>query len=85
MRVSKSCAGLSRYHPYDVTWTAQNEGDEAAEAKQETWNKTTSTAQTSTDYKGTQKMLCQIFKNGRVVAQLTHIVRIAGYFFGKSS
>lgn len=71
--------------PYDVTWTVQNEGDEAIEDNQETWSKTRSAMETSTKYKGNQKMLCQIYKNGRLVAQATHLVRIAGYFFGKSS
>jgi len=70
--------------PYDVEWTVQNEGDEAADDNQETWKKTRPKLETSTKYKGTQKMICKIYKNGRVAAQATHMVRIAGYFYGNS-
>jgi hypothetical protein len=34
-------------------------------------------------YKGRQKMICRIKKNGETVAQAEHIVRIAGGWFGR--
>ena len=62
--------------PYEVQWTAVNEGDEAAEAGQLTWTKTEATAETSTAYTGKQKMLCKIVKAGAVLASQSFIVNI---------
>lgn len=64
--------------PYTVQWIVKNEGDEAREAKQLQWENSNSglTLWTSTSFKGTHQMICQIKKQGQVIAQATHIVKI---------
>ena len=63
---------------YSVQWIVDNEGDEAGEAKQLYWESSDSgtTIWTSTAFKGTHRMTCQIKKEGRVMAQAVHIVKI---------
>ena len=63
--------------PYSVHWKCFNEGDEAADAGQLNWEKTEDICWTSTQFKGRQKMICEIEKDGRVVAQATYIVKIS--------
>jgi len=63
--------------PYTIRWTANNEGDEAKEAGQETWQRTGDTCWTSTRYRGNQRMTCQIEKDGRPLAKSTHYVKIS--------
>lgn len=65
--------------PYSVRWIVDNEGDEAGEAKQLYWESSDSgaTKWTSTAFKGTHRMICRIEKEGRVMAQTVHIVKIA--------
>lgn len=65
--------------PYEVRWAVRNEGDEATAAKQLTWDKTLAPGAhvwTSTAYKGTHYMDCEVVKNGLVVQSGRHIVRI---------
>jgi hypothetical protein len=68
--------------PYSLKWTVQNEGDEATDANQMSWAKTTTSANpdmwTSTSYKGNQTMKCEIFKDGILKEAAQHCVRIAG-------
>ncbi|QSJ20924.1 hypothetical protein JYQ62_23445 [Nostoc sp. UHCC 0702] len=66
--------------PYSIRWIIKNEGDEAHEAKQLSWenNDSGSTMWTSTAYKGTHRMICQIEKNGQIMAKMVHIVKIKG-------
>ena len=63
--------------PYTVRWIVTNHGDEATEAHQLRWEKTQETAHwTSTLYKGTHQMTCQIEKGGRLLAKTVHSVKI---------
>lgn len=68
--------------PYTLKWTAHNEGDEASDANQISWTRTTTSDKpdmwTSTSYKGNQTMKCEIIKDGAVRETATHGVRIAG-------
>lgn len=66
--------------PYLITWEVKNTGDEAEEdgALQHSTNASHEfTHWTSTAYKGNHRMICKITANGTVVAQATHLVRIA--------
>ena len=63
--------------PYAIHWRCRNEGDEARDAGQLSWERTEETCWTSTRFKGRQRMLCEIEKNGRTVAQATHVVNIS--------
>lgn len=69
--------------PYDTEWTIQNEGDEAKEAKTLKSTQVSPVKQTSTEYKGRQKMICRLKKNGVTMAQAEHVVRIAGGWFNR--
>jgi hypothetical protein len=64
--------------PYSVRWIVNNEGDEAQEAEQLCWESSDSatTKWTSTAYKGNHRMTCQIEKNGQIMAETIHIVKI---------
>ncbi len=64
--------------PYTVRWIVNNEGDEASEEKQLHWESSDSGTirWTSTAYKGTHRMICRIEKEGQVIAQAIHIVKI---------
>jgi Adenylyl/Guanylyl and SMODS C-terminal sensor domain len=64
--------------PYNVRWIVNNEGDEAYEAKQLHWESSDSGCiiWTSTAFKGNHRMTCLIEKEGRVMAQAVHIVKI---------
>lgn len=77
LRFSANPVGVQA--PYEVRWSVRNEGDEATEAKQLTWSHTLAPGAhvwTSTAYKGTHYMDCEIVKNGIVVQRARHIVRI---------
>jgi hypothetical protein len=66
--------------PFHVEWEVQNSGDEARE---ENALKHTSgpgdnyVHWTSTAYKGNHHMICKIIKNGQILAQSSHLVRIS--------
>lgn len=64
--------------PYNVRWIIHNEGDEASEANQLFWQSSDSGAikWTSTAFKGNHQMICRIEKNGLVMAEAIHIVKI---------
>lgn len=64
--------------PYSVRWVVENEGDEALEAQQLGWESSNSgpIKWTSTAFKGNHRMICQIEKNGQVMAEAVHIVKI---------
>jgi hypothetical protein len=65
--------------PYELSWGARNEGDEAHEASEESWDRTTAAGQpmwTSTKYKGRHRMLCEMKRGGTVVGRGEFIVRI---------
>lgn len=71
--------GISVPPPYQVRWTAVNEGDEAAKAKQLTWTKTLSPEEpcwTSTAYRGRHKMRCEVLKDGvpRAMKEMTILI-----------
>ena len=66
--------------PYLITWEVNNTGDEAEEddaLQHATSASHEFTHWTSTAYKGNHRMICKITKNGTVMAQATHLVRIA--------
>jgi adenylyl/guanylyl cyclase-like protein with sensor domain/cyclic GMP-AMP synthase DncV-like protein len=63
--------------PYTVRWSAQNEGDEAREVNQMSWNRIESASWTTTKFKGRHTMTCQIEKEGAVLARSVHVVRVA--------
>lgn len=67
--------------PYEVKWTVTNEGDEATSAEQKEWSKAGPTVSTSTAFKGRQRMTCKVMRNGTVLAQQDHIVRIGRSLF----
>lgn len=64
--------------PYSVRWIVNNEGDEASEAKQLYWESSENKVikWTSTAFKGTHRMICQIEKDGQVLARAVHVVKI---------
>jgi len=64
--------------PYSVRWIVHNKGDEADEANQLDWESSDSGAikWTSTAFKGNHQMICRIEKNGLVMAEAVHIVKI---------
>jgi hypothetical protein len=64
--------------PYNVRWIIHNEGDEAGEANQLYWESNDSKLWTSTAFKGNHRMICRIEKDGQVMAQAVHIVKIKG-------
>lgn len=63
--------------PYEITWHCTNEGDEAAEAHQIAWEKTGREIWTSTAFAGVHRLTCRIWSNQRVLAETSHVVRIA--------
>lgn len=68
--------------PYELKWTVENEGDEAADANQLTWTRESTSESpeiwTSSKFKGNQTMKCSLYKDGVLRASATHGVRIAG-------
>lgn len=65
--------------PYNVRWSVRNEGHEAVEAGELAHDKVYDADQpywTSTAYKGRQKMICEVLKDGLAVRRGEHIVRI---------
>lgn len=62
--------------PYSVRWTCNNVGDEAQEGEQVSWVKDEPAIWTSTLYKGTHRMTCQVMRDGRVLAEAVHVVKI---------
>ncbi|MBC9207086.1 hypothetical protein IBL26_09600 [Roseomonas aerophila] len=63
--------------PYDITWHCTNEGDEAAEAEQIGWQQSGPEIWTSTAFSGVHRLTCRISANQRVLAETSHVVRIA--------
>jgi hypothetical protein len=63
--------------PFETHWLVENEGDEAAEANQLSWNRYEERCETSTRFHGRQKMTCRLEKGGSVVAESVFIVNIA--------
>lgn len=64
--------------PYQVRWIVQNFGDEAREAN-DMGHVSDSTGKTNwerTAYKGQHKMICELSRDGRVVARASHLVNI---------
>ena len=66
--------------PYEVSWHCSNEGDDAAEAGQMTWEKKGREIWTSTAFHGVHRLTCRIWVNQRVLAQTSYVVRIAQGF-----
>lgn len=64
--------------PHNVRWTVDNEGDEAADGNDRHWEKEGQTCWTSTKYKGNQRMMCEVERNGQVLARAKHFVKISG-------
>jgi len=62
--------------PYDTHWLVENEGSEAEEAEQVKWDRYEEKCETSTKYRGRQRMTCRIEKNRQVLAESTFIVNI---------
>ena len=74
--------------PYSVRWICNNVGDEATEDGQVSWEKSGSSIWTSTSFKGTHRMTCQILSDGTVLAEARHVVKIGtggGRVFGRRS
>jgi hypothetical protein len=69
--------------PYQTEWTIKNEGDEATDAECMTATEVCPVKQTSTRYKGRQQMICRLKRDGFVLAEAVHVVRIAGGWFGR--
>jgi len=63
--------------PFDTHWFVENEGDEAEEANQLKWDRYEPKCETSTKFRGRQKMTCRLEKSGRPVAQSEFFVNIA--------
>ncbi|NSZ52982.1 hypothetical protein G6K96_08440 [Agrobacterium vitis] len=66
--------------PFFINWEVRNKGDEAEEDKalaHSTGPGEAYTYWTSTAYKGNHQLICRIIKDGQVVAQCVHVVRIA--------
>jgi len=74
-------------HPYNVRWIVHNEGDEAGEANQLYWESSDSgpIKWTSTAFKGNHQMICRIEKNGLVMVEAVHIVKIKASGHSRSS
>ncbi len=64
--------------PYQVRWIVQNFGDEAREANDMGHvNPSTGTVNWErTAYKGQHKMICELHRDGRVLARAAHFVKI---------
>lgn len=65
--------------PYSVRWSVRNEGHEAQDAEQLAHDSVKSANEpywTSTAFKGRQKMICEVLKNGVTVRKAEHYVRI---------
>ena len=62
--------------PYAVRWTCNNVGDEAQEDEQVSWVKNEQSIWTRTAYKGTHRLTCQVMRNGTVLAETRHVVKI---------
>jgi hypothetical protein len=63
-----------------IIWQARNQGDEALENDQIFWQTQPSESferWTSTAFKGTHRMICKIQKDGQILAETSHIVKIA--------
>lgn len=66
--------------PFLITWEVKNTGDEAEDddaLQHATPAGHEYTHWTSTAYKGNHRMICKISKNGTVVAEAVHLVRVA--------
>jgi hypothetical protein len=63
--------------PYETHWLAENEGDEAADANQLKWDRFEERCETSTQYRGRQRMTCRLEKGGKAVGESVFIVNIA--------
>jgi len=64
--------------PYQVRWIVQNSGDEAREAN-DMGHVSKSTGNINwerTAYKGQHKMICELHRDGKVLARATHFVKI---------
>jgi hypothetical protein len=68
--------------PFTVRFEVTNQGDEARQAKQLNWSADTSSDDpqwwTSTAYKGTHRMTCNIVRDGVTMATTSMIVKIVG-------
>ena len=62
--------------PYAVRWTCNNAGDEAQEDEQVSWEKNEQAIWTTTAFKGTHRLTCQVMRNGTVLAETRHVVKI---------
>ncbi|URW75050.1 hypothetical protein M9980_10835 [Sphingomonas donggukensis] len=71
--------------PFSVRYEVTNKGDEAQQAKQLEWSGEASGDDpewwTSTAYKGTHRMTCNVVRNGVTVASSSIIVKIVGGIF----
>lgn len=77
LRFSAKPEGVSA--PYNVRWSVRNEGHEANDAGQLARDYVKSPNEphwTSTAFKGRQKMICEVMKDGVPVRKAEHIVRI---------
>ena len=61
----------------EFTWICRNEGDEASDDGQLSWQKPGRELWTTTQYKGTQRMTCRVSRNGVTLTEKAHVVRIA--------
>lgn len=71
-------AQTSISQPYQVRWIVQNFGDEAREAN-DMGHVSTSAANVNwerTAFKGQHKMICELHRDGKVVARASHLVKI---------
>jgi hypothetical protein len=62
--------------PYDTHWFVNNEGAEAEEAHQLSWDRYEPRCETSTKFRGRQTMTCRLEKSGKTVAETAFIVNI---------
>lgn len=64
--------------PYQVRWIVQNSGDEALEANDmgHISDSTGSINWERTAYKGPHRMICEVLRDGRVLARTSHMVKI---------
>jgi hypothetical protein len=77
LRFTAKLEGISP--PYSVRWSVRNEGHEAQEALQlehDTLKTADEPYWTSTAYKGRQRMICEVIKDGSIVRRAEHFVRI---------
>lgn len=75
-----SVTGTNVPSPFLITWETRNSGDEAADDDALLHATPAShdyTYWTGTAYKGNHYMVCKITKNGVVVAQTSHLVKVA--------